>query len=80
MSTHSSSAISVVNVTCSACGHLRRFDGAHLTPGQLDRLADLVCDSCGQRGAVLMMAATSDKGVLEPHPAGRSNAQTTLTP
>jgi hypothetical protein len=70
MSTRSSSAISIVKVTCAACGHQRDFDGANLTAGQLDRLGSLVCDNCGHDGAVLMMAHTSETwGPLEPLPA-----------
>jgi len=70
MSTHSSSAISVVKVTCAVCGHQRHFDGANLMPSQLARLSALVCDRCGHDGAVLMMAQTSEaKSTLEPLPA-----------
>jgi hypothetical protein len=70
MSVHSSSAISIVKVTCAACGHQRDFDGENLTAGQLDRLGNLICDNCGHDGAVLMMAHTSETGsALEPPPA-----------
>ena len=55
--TVSNSAIQVIGLTCSLCGHERRFARADLAEGQLYELETRVCERCGQASWVVMLSS-----------------------